>query len=299
MSRLPTLRQLQHFSALAEHLHFGKAAGAVHVTQSTLSGSIKELEDSLGAALVDRTKRSVVLTPLGAEIAARARMLIAEAEDLAQAASASRAPLSGSVRLGAIPTIAPFVLPQVLPGLRRAYPKLKLYLVEDLTHRLVAQLKDGALDAALIALPYDLPGLDHADVFEDAFLLAAPKDHRLMTAKRFEADDLGAEPLLLLRDGHCLRDHALSACGFDGPRAPTGFEATSLMTLTQMVDNGLGLTLLPQMAVRRGILKGTRIAVRALEKDAPSRMIALAWRKGTARKAEFALLAREIAARAA
>lgn len=296
MDRLPTLRQLQHFIALSEHLHFGRAAAAVHVTQSTLSASLKELELILGAPLVDRTKRSVVLTPLGSDIAGRARLLLAEAEDLAQTARAARAPLSGAIRLGVIPTIGPFVLPQALPVLRRKFPSLQLYLVEDLTERLVASLREGALDAAMIALPFDTPGLESYSLKDDAFVVAAPRDNKLMKTKAVTAEDVQAEKLILLRDGHCLRDHALSACGVRAARHGDGFEATSLMTLVQMVDNGLGVTLLPQMAVERGLLKGTGLASRPLSGDAPAREIVLVWRKGTLRRREFELLGKELKA---
>lgn len=294
MDRLPTLRQLQHFIALSEHLHFGHAAAAIHVTQSTLSASLKELEAILGAPLVDRTKRSVLLTPLGHDIAGRARLLLAEAEDLAQAARAVRAPLSGAIRLGVIPTIAPFVLPYALPPLRKKYPALQLFLMEDMTERLVTTLRDGALDAALIALPFDTPGLETFGIAMDPFVVAARKDHPLMKLKELTPEAVQAEKLLLLRDGHCMRDHALSACGVNAPRHDDAFEATSLMTLVQMVDNGLGVTLLPQMAVARGLLKGTGLMTRPLAGDAPAREIALVWRKGTMRRAEFELLGKEL-----
>jgi LysR family hydrogen peroxide-inducible transcriptional activator len=294
MDRLPTLRQLQHFIALSEHLHFGHAAAAIHVTQSTLSASLKELEAILGAPLVDRTKRSVLLTPLGHDIAGRARLLLAEAEDLAQAARAVRAPLSGAIRLGVIPTIAPFVLPYALPPLRKKYPALQLFLMEDMTERLVTTLRDGALDAALIALPFDTPGLETFGIAMDPFVVSARKDHPLMKLKELTPEAVQAEKLLLLRDGHCMRDHALSACGVNAPRHDDAFEATSLMTLVQMVDNGLGVTLLPQMAVARGLLKGTGLMTRPLAGDAPAREIALVWRKGTMRRAEFELLGKEL-----
>lgn len=296
MDRLPTLRQLQHFIALSEHLHFGRAAAAINITQSTLSASLKELEDTLGAPLVDRTKRSVVLTPLGGEIATRARLLIAEAEDLTQVAKAVRAPLSGAIRLGVIPTIGPFVLPYALPTLRKKYPSLQLYLVEDLTDRLVSNLREGALDAALIALPYDTPGLEAYPIADDPFVVVAPKGHPIMEKAELTSDDVQAERLLLLRDGHCLRDHALSACGVRAPRHDDTFEATSLMTLVQMVDNGLGITLLPKMAVAKGLIKGTGLVSRALSEDTPAREVALVWRRGTLRRGEFELLGREIRA---
>ena len=296
MERLPTLRQLQHFIALTEHLHFGKAAASVHITQSTLSASLKELEDTLEAPLVDRTKRSVVLTPLGHEIAVRARQLLAEAESLARAAKAVREPLSGAIRLGVIPTIGPFVLPFALPALRKKYPSLQLFLVEDITDRLVASLREGALDAAMIALPFDTPGLESLTLIDDPFVVAAPKDHAIMKQDQITSEDVQAEKLILLRDGHCLRDHALSACGVRAPRFGDAFEATSLMTLVQMVDNGLGITLLPQLAVSRGLLKGTGLVSRPMSGDAPAREIALVWRKGTLRREEFELLGKELKA---
>lgn len=296
MERLPTLRQLQHFVALTEQLHFGKAAAAVNVTQSTLSASLKELEETLGAALVDRTKRSVVLTPLGHEIAGRARQLLAEAGDLTQAAKAQRAPLSGAIRLGVIPTIGPFVLPFALPQMRKKYPSLQLYLVEDLTERLVQGMRDGSLDAAVIAMPYDVPGLEVFPLASDPFVVAAPKAHHLMHDKAVTTADVQRERLLLLRDGHCLRGHALSACGVNAPRHDDTFEATSLMTLVQMVDNGLGVTLLPELAVKRGLLKGTGLATRPLSGEAPPRELALVWRKGTLRRREFELLGKELKA---
>ena len=296
MSRLPTLRQLQHFVALAEHLHFGRAAAAVSVTQSTLSASLKELEDILGSPLVDRTRRSVLLTPLGVEIAGRARHLLAEAEDLAQTARAVRAPLSGALRIGIIPTVGPFVLPFALPTLRKKYPTLQLYLVEDTTERLLRSLREGTLDAAVIALPYDTPGLEAYALKSDSFVVAGPKNHPLMKAKSVTADEVQAEKLILLRAAHCLRDHALSACGMRAPTQGDGFEATSLMTLVQMVDNGLGITLLPKMAVDRGLLKGTGLVTRPLSGEAPGREIALVWRKGTLRRPEFELLGKEIKA---
>lgn len=291
MTRLPTLRQLQHFVALAEHLHFGRAAETVHATQSTLSASLKELEETLGAPLLERTKRSVALTPLGAEIARRARLLLADAEALAQTAGAARAPLSGPLRLGVIPTIGPFLLPRVLPALRRAYPRLQLFLLEDLTDRLVAGIRDGALDLAVLAKPYDLPGLDERVIAEDSFVFAAPKGHKLLSARKLDPAAIREANLLLLRDGHCLRDHALSACGVHAPRYDGAFEATSLMTLVQMVDSALGVTLLPQLAVDRGVLKGTHVLTRPLDSDAPKREIALVWRKSSLRVRDYDLVA--------
>jgi LysR family hydrogen peroxide-inducible transcriptional activator len=291
---LPTLKQLRHLVGLAEHGHFGRAAEALAVTQSTLSASLKELEGILGAALVDRTRRRVVFTPLGRETVERARRLLEDAEALTRAAAASRAPLTGTIRLGVIPTIGPFLLPPVLPALRRAYPALKLYLREDLTDRLLAQLQEGSLDLLLLALPYDCGGAETAPLFDDRFAAALPGDHPLAGERAVTPAALEGEPLLLLQDGHCLRDHALSACGLGAPRHADEFAGTSLPTLVQMVDNGLGVTLLPELALSTGILAGTGVVTRPLAAAAPVRQIGLAWRRGTARAAEFALLGREI-----
>lgn len=293
--RLPTLRQLGHLVALADARHFGRAAEASHVTQSTLSASIKELEEVLQASLVDRTKRRVVFTPLGTEIVERARKLLEQADEIARLARREGEPLSGTLRMGVIPTIGPFLLPAVLPQLRRAYPKLRLYLTEDLTARLIDQLHAGAIDVALLALPYDCGNVEERILFEDEFKLAAPHDHPLAQAKSVRTRQLRSENLLLLKEGHCLRAHAMEACGLADPRQAEVVEATSLHTLVQMVDNGLGITLLPQLAIDGGILRGTRLSVIPFAGAPPMRTIGLVWRKGTGRREEFELLGAEIA----
>ncbi|MFZ5789351.1 MAG: hydrogen peroxide-inducible genes activator [Pseudomonadota bacterium] len=288
---LPTLRQLRHLVALAEHGHFGRAARACHVTQSTLSASIKELEQVLEARLVDRTKRRVVITPLGRDIVARSQALLRQAEDLVEAARVNREPLSGPLRLGVIPTIGPFLLPCALPRLRRRYPRLKLYLTEDLTERLLDQLRAGRLDLALIALPYDSADMESAVIGEDPFSVALPESHALSRLQRIEPDRIEPAELLLLRDGHCLREHALAACRLSGRGQVDAFQATSLYTLVQMVENGLGLTLLPRLALEAGILKGTKVATRPIAGAAPARRLALVWRRGSARAPEFEAMA--------
>ncbi|MGD9741367.1 MAG: LysR substrate-binding domain-containing protein [Dongiaceae bacterium] len=294
MENLPTLKQLRHLVALAEHRHFGKAAKASFVTQSTLSASLKELEAILGAALVDRTRRQVAFTPLGEETVQRAQRLLEDAEGLAGTARAMQAPLTGTVRLGVIPTIGPFLLPRILPALRRDYPKLKLYLREEQTEPLLEQLKAGRLDVLVLALPYDVGGAETAHLFDDPFAVAVRADNRLAKLSKIAPDRIEAETLLLLQDGHCLRDHALSACRLGSKPHWDAFEATSLHTLVQMVENGLGITLLPQLAIDGGILQGTDILLRPVSGTAPAREIALVWRRGTGRKAEFQLLAKEI-----
>ncbi len=298
---LPSLRQLRHLVALADARHFGRAAEATHVSPSALSDSIKELERLLDATLVDRAKRRVTLTPVGEATVERARRLVADAEALTRAASAAKAPLTGTLRLGVIPTVAPFLLPPVLPGLRRAYPDLRLFLTEDLTGNLVRPLHEGRLDLLLLALPYDAGAVETAVLFDDAFLLALPRGHELARFDRVPAACIPSDELLLLRDGHCLTDHALAACRLTGRRAAAEFEATSLHTLVQMVANGLGVTLLPAMAVRAGLLRGTGLVARAIDGAGDSagavRQIGLMWRRGAPGQAEYRLLGDEITGR--
>jgi LysR family hydrogen peroxide-inducible transcriptional activator len=290
---LPTLRQLQYLKLLAEHRSFSRAAEAAHVTQPTLSAGVQELEKILGAPVVDRGRTGVILTAAGEEAAARAEAILAQAEDLVQAARGAGQPLAGRFRLGVIPTIAPFLLPRALPALRQRFPKLRLFLREDLTGRLIAQLKSGALDAALIALPYDMAGLAWAEVAEDELLAAFPANHPLTAERRVSAERLEAENLILLEDGHCLREHALAACGLAPlrPRDEAAFAATSLPTLVQMVGSGLGVSFLPAMAVEAGLADAAAVAVRPLAAEHPARQIVVAWRAGSSRAAEGRLLA--------
>lgn len=290
MIHLPSLRQLRHLVALADESHFGRAATACHVTQSTLSASLMALEELLGAPLVDRTSRKLVFTPLGNDVVARARKLLVEAEELALAAKAAAEPLSGLLKLGAIPTIGPFLLPAVLPRLRRQFPRLKLYLREDLTARLLEMLERGELDVALIALPYDAPNIETRALFDDAFVVAMTRDDPRAKLRRVSPQALGSSPLLLLAEGHCMRGHALDACRQPRSADTETFEATSLLTLVQMVENGLGTTLLPQLAIDGGLLRGSKVLTRPLEASAEKRSIGLAWRKGTRRAGEFELL---------
>jgi LysR family hydrogen peroxide-inducible transcriptional activator len=298
MINLPSLRHLRHFMALRDHSHFGRAAAACYVTQSALSASIKELETVLDVTLVDRTKRRVVLTPIGVETAERARKIVKDVEELVGFATASQEPLSGILRMGTIPTIGPYLLPRVLPGLRETYTRLKLYLIEDLTDRLIDLLHRGRLDVVLLALPYDCGTLETVVLFEDPFVVALPRAHPLTNEVRIKSQRLWCENLLLLRDGHCLRDHALSVCRLADRRLTEGFEATSLPTLVQMVDNGLGTTLLPTLALDSGLLLGTNLVTRPLLTDEPARKIGLVWRQGTGRRDEFRLLATELSERA-
>jgi LysR family transcriptional regulator, hydrogen peroxide-inducible genes activator len=291
---LPTIRQLQYLKLLAEHGAFGKAAEAAHVTQPTLSAGIQELERTLGAPVVDRARTGVILTPVGEEALRRATVILNEAEELVESAKNAGQPLTGRFRLGVIPTIAPFLLPGALPLLRQRFPKLKLFLREDLTQRLIVQLKAGRLDAALIALPFDMSGLEWAHVADDELLAALPADHPLAKFASASPEAMERENLILLEDGHCLREHALSACKLGPPKTGTGeepFAATSLPTLVQMVGSGLGVTFLPRMAVTAGLAKAANVAIRPIDAEHPAREIVVAWRAGSNRRAEGRLLA--------
>jgi LysR family hydrogen peroxide-inducible transcriptional activator len=283
MKATPTLRQLRYLVAVVERCHFGQAAAACNVSQSTLSASIQELEELLGAPLLERTKRSVVPTALGRNVAERARGLLKGAEDLMDAGQAARDPLSGRLHLGVIPTISPFLLPRAMPRLRESFPKLQLYLREDQTARLLERLDSGELDAVLLALPYALGDLEVMDLGEDRFSIIYPAGH-------VPAASLADENLLLLEDGHCLRDQALAACELEGARRNAGFNGTSLHTLAQMVANGLGVTLMPQMALDAGILRGLDVTVRPLVGAVPHRRIGLVWRRSSARAETFRAL---------
>jgi LysR family transcriptional regulator, hydrogen peroxide-inducible genes activator len=303
---LPTLRQLQYLKLLAEHKSFMAAAEAAFVSQPALSSGIAELEKILSARLVDRARGQVILTAAGEETLKRAEDILARAEDLVEAARGSNRPLSGRFRLGVIPTVAPFLLPKALVRLRQEFPSLKLFLREDQTARLIAALKSGALDAAVIALPYDLSGLDHAFVCKDEILAATPSNHPLAKQERISPESLASEELILLEDGHCLRDHALAACQWTSATGTTeqlatyahhtggaqgGFAATSLNTLVQMVGSGLGVSLLPAMAVDSGLLHDGDVKVRPLTSDHAFRDIVVIWRAGSARAAEARMLA--------
>lgn len=290
MAALPSLRQLAYLVALAEHLNFTRAAAACFVTQSTLSAGLKELEATLGASLVERDRQTMLMTPLGMEVVERARSLLAAAEDLAALAASSAEPMSGTLRLGAIPTIAPFLLPRILPGLRGKYPKLRLLLREDLSANLLQRLANGQLDFALLALPYETADMQVRQLFEDEFWLVGREDDPALKSRRASVTAPAAEKLVLLEEGHCLRQHTLAACTRADSSHPSGVEATSLLTLVQMVESGLGLALVPEMALGSGMLNGTRLLARPLTPPAPKRTIALLARRSSARQAELRVL---------
>jgi len=288
---LPTLKQLQYLVALKTHGHFGRAAEACFVTQSTLSAGIKELESLIGVTLVERTRRVVRFTPLGVRVAEKASRILRETEDLADMVRASGKPLAGELRMGVIPTIAPFLLPALLPRLRAQWPDLKLYLREETSQQACDALHRGQLDCVLLALPYACGEVDKAELFDDRFMIAFPPGLAENLPETVGSAAIDETRLLLLEDVHCLKDHALSACNRPELRAGAAILGTSLHTLVQMVDNGLGTTLVPEMAVAAGLLEGTRVVARRLDADHPSRRIALVWRKGSPREKEFRLLA--------
>ena len=291
---LPTLKQLQYLVALHEHGHFGRAADACFVSQSTLSAGLRELESLLGVTLVERTRRVVRFTPLGNQVVAKAHRLLREAEELSDLVSAHGAPLSGELRMSVIPTIAPFLLPRILPRLRAERPQLRLFLREEPSAAAVESLHHGRADCVLLALPFATGEVEEARLFDDPLLVAFPHDDPRDPPPTVAPDLIDESRLLLLEDGHCLKDHALAACNRPELRASATMIGTSLHTLVQMVDNGLGLTMLPEMAVAAGILAGTRIVARPLISPHAARTIALVWRRNSPRADEFRLLAEEL-----
>lgn len=294
MMDLPSPRQLRYLVAIADTGGFGRAAQRCNVTQSTLSAGIKELEATLGATLVERGRAGATFTPVGEVVVERARRLLAEAEDLVELAKGSAEPLVGPLRIGVIPTVAPYLLPKLLPRLRRRFPRLRPFLVEERTASLIEQLESGAIDVALLAFPYDLPRLAAFDCFEDRFVFAAPKGHRLLASRAVDLADLAGETVLLLAEGHCLREHALSVCRLAARDQARAVEATSLSTLIQMVDSGLGVTLLPMLAIDAGALRGTRIESRPVADPDALRRVGLAWRPSSARASHYRLLGEAI-----
>ena len=286
---LPTIKQLQYLVALHDQGHFGKAADACFVTQSTLSAGIRELESLVGVTLVERTRRVVRFTALGDRIAEKARRVLREADELGAMVRASGRPLVGELRMGVIPTIAPFLLPRILPSLRRDWPDLKLFLREETSAAACESLNRGHVDCVLLALPYACGDIESEALFDDRLLVAFPAGEAPIGA--VTADQIDATRFLMLEDGHCLKDHALSACNRPELRAEASMLGTSLNTLVQMVENGLGVTMLPEMAITAGILNGTHITAHALTADHPARTIALVWRKASPRGKEFSLLA--------
>ena len=276
----PTLKQLRYFLALAKERHFGRAAEACFVSQSAFSSAIKELESTLGVQLVDRNNRNVTISAIGQDVAVQARLVMRDLEGLVELTQGQTEPLGGELRLGVIPTIAPFMLPKTLPRLRRTYPDLRLYLVEDQTQRIYERLLAGELDVLLLALPWPLRNVETRELFRDRFC----------RAYRAGSEE---QSILLLEDGHCLRDHALDACRIRNSNRIQRFGASSLLTLIEMVDADLATTYLPEMAKGSALMKNTRVQLDPPD-DKSYRMIGLAWRKGSRRVDEFALLGQSL-----
>ena len=290
MAHRPTLKQLNYLCAVAKFRHFGQAAKSCHVSQPTLSAGIAELEDNLGITLVERDNKNVLLTDVGQSIVARAQRILTHVDDLVSLAESAGKPFTGSLHLGVIPTIAPFLLPQFLPRFRKKYPDCQLFIREDLSANLVERLRAGELDVVLLALPYPTDGLEIEHLFHDEFLLAYYEQHPLAEKSPLLSSDLQGRDVLLLEDGHCLRDHALEACRLSERDVTAPYQATSLNTIVQMVANQIGITLLPKMALDGKILAGTQVKTRGFEKEIVQRSIGLAWRKHSPRREEFLLL---------
>ncbi len=285
-----SLKQLRYICAVADHRHFSKAAEACHVTQSTLSAAIQELESQLGVVIFERSKKNVLITPLGERLVQQARIVLGDVEDFVSLAKSHDEALAGEVRLGVIPTIAPFLLPHLLADLRAQYPKLKLYLKEELSGQLFQQLQQGQLDLVILAFPYPLPEMETVSLFKDEFLLCLPPGHQLENTNIVKQQQLKGEKLLLLEEGHCLRDHALEACKLESADTDVVYQGTSLHTLVQMVANGLGVTLLPDMSVKADILGDTHLQLKQFNNENVSREIGMAWRKSDPRREDYLLL---------
>lgn len=293
MTAQPTLKQLKYLCAIAKAQHFGQAAKDCHVSQSTLSTAIHELEEHLGAVLIERSCKRAQLTHLGKEVVSRSQDILIKVADLVSVCNTSEKPFSHELRLGVIPTIAPFLLPSLLHKMRNEYPDFKLSLKEELSETLVERLNNGELDVLLLALPYPSQGTTTYHLFYDDFLLACPDNHPLTRAHPLQLNDLSHYDLLLLEDGHCLRDHALEACKLNTQELSVPYQATSLNTLVQMVANGMGITLLPKMAIDAHIHADIPVTVKPFEEDKVWRSIGLLWRSSSPRKDEFELLDRK------
>ncbi|MFG1480103.1 LysR substrate-binding domain-containing protein [Xanthobacter sp. V4C-4] len=277
-----TLRELQYLIALADHRNFRRAAEACLVSQPTLSMQIRKLEEELGVPLVERAPRKVMLTPAGRDAVERARRILSEVDQMKEAARRSRAAEGGTLRLGVFPTLGPYLLPHVVPMIRARFPQLELALFEEKSADLIARLSAGTLDAAFLALPVHDHHLHAEFLFEEPFLLAVPRDHVLAQRRSLHLDELGQHNLMLLEDGHCLRDQALEVCQLSGAREKTEFRATSLETLRQMVVAGAGLTLLPMLATKNQPQRTDNIHLLDFVDSRPSRQIGLLWRKTSA-----------------
>ncbi|MGP3688207.1 LysR substrate-binding domain-containing protein [Streptomyces sp. IBSNAI002] len=293
-AKQPTLAQLRAFAAVAEHLHFRDAAAAIGMSQPALSGAVSALEEALGVQLLERTTRKVLLSPAGERIAARARVVLEAMGGLLEEAEAVRAPFTGVLRLGVIPTVAPYLLPTVLGLFHRRYPRMDLQVHEEQTASLLEGLSGGRLDLLLLAVPLGVPGVTELPVFDEDFVLLTPREHPLAGRRDIPREELRGLQLLLLDEGHCLRDQALDICREAGRReggADVTTTAAGLSTLVQLVAGGLGVTLLPRTALRLETTRNEYLATGYFAEPAPTRRIALAMRTGTARQEEFRAVA--------
>jgi LysR family transcriptional regulator, hydrogen peroxide-inducible genes activator len=289
------LKDLRYLVAVADQRHFGRAAARCYVSQPTLSAQLKKLEESLGVQLIERAPNNVSLTPAGQEIVARARRILEASDEVVTLARSHRDPLAGRLRLALLPTIGPYLLPHVAPLIRKSLPRLELRLYEYQTDDMLERLHAGELDVGILALPVDLQGLEACELYREAFVVALPERHPLATHDTLRAADLKNETLLLLEDGHCLRDQALEVCSRSGVREQQDFRATSLETLRQMVATGAGVTLLPELAGRGAYRNARGVVLRPFTRPAPVRHIGAVWRKSTARGAAIDALCKVIA----
>ena len=289
------LKDLRYLTALADSGHFGHAAAACFVSQPTLSAQLRKLEQYLGVQLIERQPRHALLTEAGAAVAMRARQIVATSDEIVRLARDWRDPLAGSLRVGLLPTVGPYLLPQVMARVRKALPRLELLLFEYQTAPLLQRLRGGELDVGVIALPAPEPGFESLPLYDEPFLLAVPQQHRLAARRQVQVSDLGDEPLLLLDEGHCLRDQALAVCARSRAHEKQDFRATSLETLRQMVAAGAGVTLLPALACRGAYSSTAGLRLLQLVRPVPSRHIGAIWRPSTARAAAIAALCEVLA----
>lgn len=292
------LKDLRYLVAVADTQHFGRAAERCHVSQPTLSAQLKKLEDSLGVQLIERGTRGASLTAAGERIVGRARGMLAAGDEIIDLARSYSDPLAGRLRLALLPTIGPYLLPRVAPRIRKALPRLELMLYEYQTAPMIEHLRAGEIDVGILALPVEIWGLETRALYDEPFVLAAPANHKLAQRGPLRASDLSGETVLLLEDGHCLRDQALEVCSRVGLQEKQDFRATSLETLRQMVAAGLGVTLLPELATRGAYGTARGIVVRPFSKPAPVRTIGAIWRKTSARREVIEAVSQVIATHA-
>ncbi|MGB5102839.1 MAG: LysR substrate-binding domain-containing protein [Steroidobacteraceae bacterium] len=290
------LRDLKYLVALADERHFGRAAERCFVSQPTLSAQIRKLEEYLGVPLVERQPKRVSITPAGEKIVERARRVLQEADAIVELARSDRDPLAGTLKVALIPTVGPYLLPHVVRRLKRALPRLKLLLYEYQTGPLLEKLRDGEIDMGILALPVPMDGLEAAPLYDEVFTLAVPADHPLAEKERVTTQDLHGVPLLLLEDGHCLRDQALEVCSRVGVQESQDYRATSLETLRQMVAAGHGVTLLPELAAASPVGSARGLRIKPFVKPAPARTIGAVWRKSTTRGPAIEAIANAIRA---